>query len=333
MGAATFDHLRDAHTPGPHHFLPQHTDPLDAYYRPYPSFGGYELDPWQLYSPYIPPAFPPHGLQGYPAEPTACRPFFPSPPPIQHLQPYTTPSPMASAPMHRRATVPYRRGSAHRSKSLRELLDSGEHIPSRGRVKFFNARKGYGFIVDDQNADLQADVFAHYTGVDLQNGFRCLAKDERVEYILTTHSKGGYQALCITGEHGALSAGQLPTSRAALTPAARGLDTTGAPLRGLSDAHNAAIVREMAAETNANRMACVADGAGVGASEVPAGSASEPVVAACAVVGEDDAHSDGDECATVKKQCEGAKEGEGRPAKSDVASGLMLSGADGDARR
>ncbi|KPV77912.1 uncharacterized protein RHOBADRAFT_40455, partial [Rhodotorula graminis WP1] len=87
---------------------------------------------------------------------------------------------------------------------------------------------GYGFIIDDLHDELQADVFAHYTGIDLQQGFRCLAKDERVEYILTTHSKGGYQALCITGEH-------------------------GAALKGLSDPHNAAIVREMAAETNAKR--------------------------------------------------------------------------------
>ncbi|BGP36124.1 hypothetical protein JCM10449v2_000020 [Rhodotorula kratochvilovae] len=292
--AAAYDYPHDAHTPVPQQ--PPHLEPFfDPHYRPYPPFGGYEhqLDPAPLYGPFTaappPPLFPPHVLQGYPVEPAFASPFFPSPPPsLQMMMPHLHPTPPPPPPMPpRRASAPnphHRRGIAQRGrKSLREMLDAGEHIPSRGRVKFFNARKGYGFIVDDQNADLQADVFAHYTGVDLQNGFRCLAKDERVEYILTTHSKGGYQALCITGEH-------------------------GAPLRGLSDAHNAAIVREMAAETNAKR-----------AGELSA-SAKELVAAAAA-----DRAQEGALAARKKGGVE--QDGGGKRAK-----GLMLSGMEGEAR-
>ncbi|GAA5917533.1 hypothetical protein JCM8208_001583 [Rhodotorula glutinis] len=228
---------------------------------PFPAmYDGYEahVDP---YTPYGPAPTSPPFYTHYPAP--SCVPYGPTSTPF--FDPPTTPVlPLSPPPAHyvpRPDLVHPRRGSAPASvavpapsgspalglgfggggrrspratrgasPSLRDLLDGGEHIPSRGRVKFFNARKGYGFIIDDQHGELQADVFAHYTGVDLQQGFRCLAKDERVEYILTTHSKGGYQALCITGEH-------------------------GAALKGLSDPHNAAIVREMAAETNAKRAA------------------------------------------------------------------------------
>ncbi|GAA5912488.1 hypothetical protein JCM8208_006615 [Rhodotorula glutinis] len=100
--------------------------------------------------------------------------------------------------------------------TMRELLARGEHFFSSGTCKFFDVLKGYGFLIDDHK-DLGADVFVHYTGIDVPRGFRCLTENERVEYVLTNHSAGGYQALRVVGEF-------------------------GAPLKGLSDERNAKAV-------------------------------------------------------------------------------------------
>ncbi|GAA5855650.1 hypothetical protein JCM9279_000745 [Rhodotorula babjevae] len=100
--------------------------------------------------------------------------------------------------------------------TMRELLARGEHFFSSGTCKFFDVLKGYGFLIDD-HSDLGADVFVHYTGIDVPRGFRCLSEGERVEYVLTNHSAGGYQALRVVGE-------------------------AGAPLKGLTDERNAKAV-------------------------------------------------------------------------------------------
>ncbi|GAA5945383.1 hypothetical protein JCM3775_003877 [Rhodotorula graminis] len=100
--------------------------------------------------------------------------------------------------------------------TVRGLLARGDHFFSSGTCKFFDVLKGYGFIIDDHK-DLAADVFVHYTGIDVPRGFRCLTENERVEYVLTNHSAGGYQALRVIGEF-------------------------GAPLKGLSDEGNAKAV-------------------------------------------------------------------------------------------
>ena len=56
---------------------------------------------------------------------------------------------------------------------------------AKGRVKWFDPKKGYGFIV---NRDGQ-DVFAHYTGIE-QAGFRCLRCGQEVEYEEKQTPKG-----------------------------------------------------------------------------------------------------------------------------------------------
>jgi CspA family cold shock protein len=56
---------------------------------------------------------------------------------------------------------------------------------AKGRVKWFDPRKGYGFIV---NQDGQ-DVFVHYTGID-QEGFRCLKNNQTVEFEQVQSPKG-----------------------------------------------------------------------------------------------------------------------------------------------
>ncbi|GAA6022119.1 hypothetical protein JCM8202_000115 [Rhodotorula sphaerocarpa] len=87
--------------------------------------------------------------------------------------------------------------------TIRQRLEGGEIIDSKGSVKFFDVERGFGFIIDDNAEELGADVFVHYTGIEQLRGFRCLAQHERVEYVLVKHTSGRFQALKLRGEHGA----------------------------------------------------------------------------------------------------------------------------------
>ncbi|MFP4288042.1 MAG: cold-shock protein [Bacteroidota bacterium] len=51
-----------------------------------------------------------------------------------------------------------------------------------GTIKFFNEKKGYGFIVDDKS---QKDVFVHHTGLVDR-----VANDERVSFEIAEDKKG-----------------------------------------------------------------------------------------------------------------------------------------------
>ena len=57
---------------------------------------------------------------------------------------------------------------------------------AQGKVKWFNAEKGYGFIEQDNGG---ADVFVHYTAIDVQ-GYRSLEEAQRVEFEVTQGPKG-----------------------------------------------------------------------------------------------------------------------------------------------
>lgn len=54
-----------------------------------------------------------------------------------------------------------------------------------GTVKWFNEKKGYGFIHQDEGEDL----FVHYSGIKM-DGFRVLHEGERVTYQLGKGKKG-----------------------------------------------------------------------------------------------------------------------------------------------
>ena len=57
-----------------------------------------------------------------------------------------------------------------------------------GKVKWFDPKKGYGFIIGDEGQD----VFVHYTSI-IGEGFRALKDGELVDYELVEGAKG-YQA-------------------------------------------------------------------------------------------------------------------------------------------
>lgn len=54
-----------------------------------------------------------------------------------------------------------------------------------GNVKWFDTKKGYGFIIGDAGQD----VFVHYTSI-IGDGFRSLKDGEVVEYELVQGEKG-----------------------------------------------------------------------------------------------------------------------------------------------
>ncbi len=57
-------------------------------------------------------------------------------------------------------------------------------MPS-GMVKWFDPKKGYGFIIGDDGQD----VFVHYSSI-VGEGFRALKDGEQVDYELIVGDKG-----------------------------------------------------------------------------------------------------------------------------------------------
>lgn len=56
----------------------------------------------------------------------------------------------------------------------------------QGKVKWFNANKGYGFL---ERLDGEADVFVHYSAIQGE-GFRSLEEGEPVEFSIAQTDKG-----------------------------------------------------------------------------------------------------------------------------------------------
>ncbi|MBR4850272.1 MAG: cold-shock protein [Alistipes sp.] len=54
-----------------------------------------------------------------------------------------------------------------------------------GKVKWFDNKKGYGFIIDENGKE----VFVHYTGI-VKEGFKALNEGQNVEFELSNGDKG-----------------------------------------------------------------------------------------------------------------------------------------------
>jgi CspA family cold shock protein len=57
---------------------------------------------------------------------------------------------------------------------------------ARGTVKWFNEKKGFGFITDPS---VNGDIFVHFSVIQTE-GFRTLKEGEAVEYELYEDQKG-----------------------------------------------------------------------------------------------------------------------------------------------
>ena len=54
-----------------------------------------------------------------------------------------------------------------------------------GKVKWFNAKKGYGFICDEDGVD----VFVHFSALNMER-FKVLEEGDTVEYEVVEGEKG-----------------------------------------------------------------------------------------------------------------------------------------------
>ncbi len=54
-----------------------------------------------------------------------------------------------------------------------------------GTVKWFNAKKGYGFINDEEGKD----IFVHFSALDMP-GFKVLEEGDKVEFEVVEGDKG-----------------------------------------------------------------------------------------------------------------------------------------------
>jgi len=61
----------------------------------------------------------------------------------------------------------------------------GENGRETGTVKWFNDKKGYGFISRESGDD----VFVHHSSI-IAEGFRSLAEGDRVEFAIQQEQKG-----------------------------------------------------------------------------------------------------------------------------------------------
>ncbi|MCD6252958.1 MAG: cold-shock protein [Thermotogae bacterium] len=55
----------------------------------------------------------------------------------------------------------------------------------KGTVKWFNAKKGYGFITQEDGND----IFVHFSGIEMP-GFKSLNENDKVEFEVQQGPKG-----------------------------------------------------------------------------------------------------------------------------------------------
>ena len=70
-------------------------------------------------------------------------------------------------------------------KMLKIIEDMDMSERENGQVKWFNEKKGFGFIINEQGED----IFVHYK--DIQGvGFKTLHENDTVSYVLDKGPKG-----------------------------------------------------------------------------------------------------------------------------------------------
>ena len=70
--------------------------------------------------------------------------------------------------------------------SLKPVKPEGVSNTMEGRVKWFNEKKGYGFVETENNGD----IFVHYSGIEDTGGFRSLQEGEKVDFEIEQTQRG-----------------------------------------------------------------------------------------------------------------------------------------------
>jgi CspA family cold shock protein len=65
----------------------------------------------------------------------------------------------------------------------------------KGTVKFFNEKKGYGFITKEDGND----VFVHFTSIESGDDFKTLKQDQAVEFEIESDDRGDKAVKVTTG--------------------------------------------------------------------------------------------------------------------------------------
>ena len=60
----------------------------------------------------------------------------------------------------------------------------------QGKVKWFNAQKGYGFLSTDEGKD----VFVHFSAIQNVEGYKTLDEGQAVEFDIVDGAKGPQSA-------------------------------------------------------------------------------------------------------------------------------------------
>ncbi|HOO74492.1 MAG TPA: cold-shock protein [Tepiditoga sp.] len=66
---------------------------------------------------------------------------------------------------------------------------------SKGKVKWFDSKKGFGFITTDEGND----VFVHFSSIKM-NGYKVLQENQAVEFDIVEGEKGPQAANVIAAE-------------------------------------------------------------------------------------------------------------------------------------
>ncbi|MBM4115927.1 MAG: cold shock domain-containing protein [Bacteroidia bacterium] len=66
------------------------------------------------------------------------------------------------------------------------MTDTQKIENAEGTIKWFDARKGFGFIIGPQGQD----IFVHFTVIDQETGFRTFKDGEKVTYSANCGAKG-----------------------------------------------------------------------------------------------------------------------------------------------
>lgn len=62
----------------------------------------------------------------------------------------------------------------------------------KGIVKWFHEKKGYGFIISDED---QKEYFVHYSDIQQVEEFKTLAENQKVEFEIKKDSEKGDKAI------------------------------------------------------------------------------------------------------------------------------------------